>query len=392
MCDQRLQARQRLRTRSTNTAAAPRYWSGSRSAANFVRLDVTRDLRVVRGHLRKRRPSRRRARLTRSTQSSPRRGRGYRRAPSIGLRPAPRRRSRRGSARMRVGVHSQRRRGGGDRVRRVDGERTSAGSVSHSACQPPARARAPAASRPGSSRPAPAPARRGDRAHRRRTGFCLCGIVEEPPAPLPAFRTTSPTSVCASSVEIAADLSERAADQAEPTCQTSTRRSRCVCHGHVRSTQRQPARQRSATAGRVRQATPAFPTRRRAAATMARSKRLRGRSRPRDHVEPTGDLQTQRDRRRLLQPRAAGHGRRLVTPRFDRGGQHCMRERVVKVDAFAAKLQHERRVEQSWLVAPRWTAGRLGLMAATSSVSRRMSGIAMLPAATASRARAARSK
>ena len=64
------------------------------------------------------------------------------------------------------------------------------------------------------------------------TGLRLCGIAEEPPG---AASRTSPTSVCASSVDVARRLRDTPAGRAERAGQRPRSGVRSVCHGSTGS-------------------------------------------------------------------------------------------------------------------------------------------------------------
>ena len=151
--------------------------------------------------------------------------------------------------------------------------------VGHSACQPPAArscscgiAASIVATRPG-VRIAPATAVTA------RTGFCLCGIDDEPP--LPCASKASPTSDCASMVRSRPILPS--APQAMPNADaTSAMRSRWVCHGIAGTASPNCFAIASATAGPASPSEASVPDAPPSCSTCDRStaSRMRARQRP----------------------------------------------------------------------------------------------------------------
>ncbi len=327
-------------------AARPGERGGIERAGDPAGVEVVANLRLVGGHLVERAPL---------GQGPPAAAFHHAPSPRPGRSPAPTRRPalRRGRRRRRrrgwraSGVSSTTRCASAPAMAWAASRArsTSAGRVSHSACQPP------------TARSCSCDHRRQHRGHqarrlhrrrhrpRRRTGLRLCGIDEEPPRPGAAASATSPTSVCASRAMSRPTLPS--APQVRPSAHaTSTTRLRSVCHGRSGTRRSRRARQR-----RRRGRAPRAEARQRAggAAELDGQHGVEGQREPLAHpdqaVEPGRGLGAEGRRGGLLQPGAAGDRRgHVAAGKIGRRGRRLI-ERGQHVADRGAQLQHQRRVD-----------------------------------------------
>ena len=184
--------------------------------------------------------------------------------------------------------------------------------ASHSDCHAPA-ARSCSCTRLPVSRPAAACARRAQASVRiDPTGFCLCGMVEDPPRPAPAGSATSPTSVWAISTTSSAIFASDPASiaSADPRAATRTRE---VCQGSAGS-----ARPRSPRDGRHDVGPALAEGCERAGRTAELDRQPVGGNEDEllglEHAgEPRRRLQAERGGHRVLEQRSRDH-RRLAVP------------------------------------------------------------------------------
>ena len=259
----------------------------------------------------------------------------------------------------------------------------------HSLCQAPAARSCSPAIAASSTPTRPRTDRAAARARIAPTGFCLCGIADEPPRPPPLASATSPTSVCASSTMSSATFSTAPAAIAERARRAPPTGRAVAVPGQRRLVEpelaREARRARRARASPSAASVPAAPPScagEPAARAAAPARRV-------DAGQPARGLEPERHRQRLLQQRPARHhacrGARAASARARR--RPPRRARPASAPARASRRASPR-------VSSDVLAGRAAVDALAARrrprAARCTSGTTGLPELAARRARARR--
>ena len=221
-------------------------------------------------------------------------------------------------------------------------------SAPHSLCHAPAARSCSPAIASSSTPTAPRTDRAAARARIAPTGFCLCGIADEPPRPPSLDSATSPTSVCASSTTSSATFSHAPAATASAAPSSAT-----GCGRRATAARRRRARAaRRSGRDQARRRAPTGPPS--CAGKLARA--AGAGARRGDAAQPAGGLEPEGDRQRLLHQRAAGHHACSRCSSASRAHAATTPSSSARISARARRATSIAAVSRmSWLVAP-WCA------------------------------------